>query len=80
MQRLGAIGPQENNTATGFSGANEVVRFLEDHQLFSPQFERQERRPDRQGFTMIRRFARKVDLTQTFCKRSFLEFNLLVCC
>ena len=68
VQRLGAIGPQENNPTTGFSGVNDVVRFLEEHALFSPQFERQERQPDRQGFKMIRRFAKKVDLTQNFRK------------
>ena len=68
VRRLAAIGPQENNSISGFSGANDVVRFLGDHQLFSPQFEKRERQPDRQGFQMIRRFARKVDLSRNFCK------------
>ena len=68
VRRLAAIGPQEDNSISGFSGVNDVVRFLEDHQLFSPQFEKRERQPDRQGFKMIRRFAKKVDLSRKFCK------------
>ena len=66
IQRLGAIGPQEDNVVTGFSGANEIVNFLENHVLFSPQFEKQERQPDRKGYTMKRRFAKKADLSQQF--------------
>ena len=60
---------------------NDVVRFLEDHALFSPQFEKQERQPDRQGFKMIRRFAKKVDLMQNFRKiTDFLELTISFLC
>ena len=66
IQRLGAIGPQEDNSITGFAGVNEVVRYLENHALFSPQFEKEERQPDRKGFTLKKRYAKKADLTQSF--------------
>ena len=66
IQRLGAIGPQEENTITGFAGANQIVQFLENHELFSPQFEKVDRQPDRKGYTMKRRYAKKADLTQSF--------------
>ena len=66
VQRLGAVGPEESNSSTGLAGANEIVRFLENHELFSPQFELRERQPDRRGFTMKRRYAKKADLSQTF--------------
>ena len=66
IQRLGAIGPQEGNTITGFAGANQIVQFLENHELFSPQFEKEDRQPDRKGYTMKRRYAKKADLTQSF--------------
>ena len=68
IQRLGAVGPEESNTTTGLSGANDIVRFLENHALFSPQFELKEHRPDRRGFTMKRRFVKKADLTKSFGK------------
>lgn len=66
IQRLGAIGPQEDNSITGFAGANQIVHFLQNHALFSPQFEKEDRLPDRKGYTMKRRYAKKADLTQQF--------------
>ena len=68
IQRLGAVGPEEANTTTGLAGANQIVNFLENHTLFSPQFELKERRPDSKGYTMKRRFAKKADLSQNFGK------------
>ena len=72
IQRLGAVGPQEENSITGFAGANDIVRFLESHVLFSPQFEKEDRQPDRKGYTMKRRYAKKADLTQQFGLFMFL--------
>ena len=64
IQRLGAVGPQEENSITGFAGANDIVRFLENHVLFSPQFEKEDRQPDRKGYTMKR--CRSFDLSNPY--------------
>lgn len=80
VQRLGAVGPEESNSSTGLAGANAIVGFLENHELFSPQFELKERKPDRRGYTMKRRYAKKADLNQKFgnIRNKLIELNDLL--